>query len=91
MNKVATVGQLIVAVIALILSLITSYVAVKVNDKEQDVKIQNLETRNLEMVNSFEKFNLKLDQIQNSQTQILIQLQDKQDRPDVSAYSRSGR
>lgn len=81
MKQTATVGQLIVAVIALILSLVTSYVSVKVNDKEQDVKIQNLETRNLEMINTFEKFNLKLDQIQSSQTQILIQLQDKQDRP----------
>jgi len=83
MNKVVTVGQLIVAVIALVLSLITSYVSVRVNDKEQDVRIQQLETRNLELINSFEKFNLKLDQIQNSQTQILIQLQDKQDRPDT--------
>jgi hypothetical protein len=81
MKQTATVGQLIVAVIALILSLVTSYVSVKVNDKEQDVRISNLETRNLELINNFEKFNLKLDQIQSSQTQILIQLQDKQDRP----------
>ena len=81
MKQTATVGQLIVAVIALILSLVTSYVSVKVNDKEQDVRISNLETRNLELINTFEKFNLKLDQIQSSQTQILIQLQDKQDRP----------
>jgi hypothetical protein len=81
MKQTATVGQLIVAVIALILSLVTSYVSVKVNDKEQDVRISTLETRNLELINTFEKFNLKLDQIQSSQTQILIQLQDKQDRP----------
>jgi len=81
MDRSVKLGHLLLAVFSLAITLITAFVSIKVTDGQQDIEINNLKANKLELINLYEKVNLKLDQIQNSQTQILIQLQDKQDRP----------
>ena len=85
MNKIATIGQLLIACIALLISLIMSYVSIRVTDEKQDQRIMYLEAQRNELNTTIQelnnKVNVKLDMIQNTQTLILIELQNKQDRP----------
>ena len=81
MKRQLSIAEALVAVAALAGSMIAAYVNIKVTDREQDIRIQQLESQRVEFNISVKNLNDKLDLMQTTQTQILIELQNKKDRP----------
>ena len=81
MKRQLSIAEGLVAIAALAGSMLAAYVNIKVTDREQDIRIQQLESQRVEFNMSVKNINDKLDMMQATQTQILIELQNKKDRP----------
>lgn len=81
MKRQLSIAEGLVAIAALAGSMLAAYVNIKVTDREQDIRIQQLESQRVEFNMSVKNLNDKLDMMQTTQTQILIELQNKKDRP----------
>lgn len=81
MKRQLSIAEGLVAIAALAGSMLAAYVNIKVTDREQDIRIQQLESQRTEFNISIRNINDKLDLMQTTQTQILIELQNKKDRP----------
>lgn len=73
MKKAVSLGELLVASIALFLAGIGAYVNIKQTQASQEVKIQTIET-------NYQGIKQDLKELKDLNTQILVKLQDKQDR-----------
>lgn len=81
MKRQLSIAEGLVAIAALAGSMLAAYVNIRVTDREQDIRIQQLEIQRTEFNISIRNLNDKLDMMQTTQTQILIELQNKKDRP----------
>lgn len=81
MKRQLSIAEGLVAIAALAGSMLAAYVNIRVTDREQDIRIQQLESQRTEFNMSIRNLNDKLDLMQTTQTQILIELQNKKDRP----------
>lgn len=74
-------GELIVAAVTLFTMGLTAYINVRVTDQEQNTRLEKLEGQRIEYNQTIRDINETMKDIQETQTQILIQMQNKQDRP----------
>lgn len=81
MKKEISMGELIVAAVTLFTMGLTAYINVRVTDQEQNTRLEKLEGQRIEYNQTIRDINETMKDIQETQTQILIQMQNKQDRP----------
>jgi len=80
MKKEITLGELLATALILMGSFITGYVNIKTQLSTQEVRIEQLEGSYSNIRQDLKDIKQQLEKQSDNQTQILIQLQDKQNR-----------
>lgn len=82
LKRSATIFEVVGSVFTILVVIVTTYVSIMVTDARQDERIKQLENNYRDIGNDLKEINDGQRELNNKITDILLELKDKEDKPD---------